>query len=177
MNKRDPFSPTRVKDVVKNNGIRVTEQQLLAVTWYLSGCDKKTSLAKAGYQNTVTNTLFDRASTKAAIRVILDDFMHGEAAPAALRALYMIVSDDRTAAGVRVQAANSLLDRAGYTAKKAEAGDSLDDLTDLASLSAEQLQARIDKLDAALSSKTLDVQPDDVQNSVPVSSQDLEIYE
>lgn len=179
MKKRDLFAPHRVKDALKNSGVRLQERQMQALCIYLSGISKEQSLKMAGYESGTRISTFDTPTMRAATKIVLDKFLQTDAAPAALRALYMIVNDDRGAAGVRVQAANSILDRAGLVAKKAGEGDGGlgDPNQDLSSMSADQLQAMIDKLDAALASKTLDVQPDDVQNSVPVTSQDIDLYE
>lgn len=160
---------------MKRAGIRLSDKQLLFVTEYLSGKSKTEAAAVAGYADKAVWGVLEGARMRAAIAVVLENFLVGDAAPAALRALYSIVSDEKVAAGVRVSAANSLLDRAGFDAKRLAAKG--DDGKDISTMTVEDLRAEIDKLQAQLEGKAVDVTPVGEPDSEPVTSQELDLYE
>jgi hypothetical protein len=166
----DTLTPARAKKTLEAHGIDLPERQFEMLYHYVSGDDKATACRKAGYPATASWTLFNRGKVRRALPLIIESFLVTDAAPAALRALYRIVTDDKAPGGVQVQAANSLLDRAGFGAKRHEkqAGEG----KDVAQMSADELRQAIDKLQAEIDGRMHDVTPD----SEPDDSQLAEIY-
>jgi len=169
------LTPAKARKAIDRAGIRLTDKQLAAVLTYVTGGTKSDAMIAGGYAPESAWMVFEGGNVKAAIGVIIDSFLQTDAAPAALRALYMIVSDDRTAPGIRVQAANSLLDRSGYDAKRhareAEQGK------DPTQMSSDELLAEIEKLQAQIEGRMHDVTPVSETVSVPLTEQELELYE
>lgn len=106
--------------------------------------------------------------------MLMDRFLTGEAAPAAIRALYQLVNDEKQAGGIRVQAANSLLDRAGFTAKRHEIQAA--STKDTSTMTRDELQAEIERLSLAIDQRMKDVTPDGVPNDEPIDQQTLDMY-
>lgn len=168
------LTPARANGALKRAGISLTEKQKTALYAYLNGSSKNEAARLAGYAPTAVWSLFEGANMRAATAIVLENFLVNDAAPAALRALYSIVSNDAVAAGVRVSAANSLLDRAGFDAKRlAKAGEGIDDGKPK---TAEQLREEIAKLEAQLGEQARDITPVGETNSEPITNEDLEMY-
>lgn len=125
-----------------------------------------------------SNVITERIAHIVKHGTLVDRFLIGEAAPKALAVLYKIVSDERAAAGTRVAAANSILDRAGYTAKRHEVRPEA--AKDTTSMSREELQATIDNLSKEIESRMVDITPDPAVSapvSEPMTQQELDTYE
>lgn len=169
------LTPSRAKNALDRAGMQLSKQQLTAVLAYLTGMSKNDAMRAAGYTENKSWAVFESANVKNAIAVILESFLQSDAAPAALRALYTIVSDDRAAPGIRVQAANSLLDRAGYDAKRhARAHESTKDVSTMTGV---ELQAEIDRLQQQIDARMTDITPVSVTDDEPSDSQDIDMYE
>ena len=179
---RDPLTPSKVANMLENQGISLSEKQFLMLYHYLQGATKTEACVKAGLRPTSATMLFGSGKVQAAIAAVLERFLIADAAPAALRVLYQILHDTKAAPGVRVQAANSLLDRAGFDAKRlaqaASDGDKLD-----SEKTADELRAEIAALERELSNRARDVTPDapespnDAPNDVPIDPQIIDIFE
>jgi hypothetical protein len=167
----DTLTPARAKKALDRAGIKLADRQLEMLYYYVSGHDKATACRMAGYPETASWTLFNRPKMREAIPLVIDAFLIEDASPAALRALYRIVSDDKSPAGVRVQAANSILDRAGFNAKRHENKGELH--KDMSQMSAVEIEEQIRKLQQAIDDRLRDVTPDDE----PAPAQDLDLYE
>ena len=149
----------------------LSDRQLLFVTAVLSGKGKGEAARLAGYNDSTNGVAaWQSKKVQAAVAVLIDRFLVGEAATLAVGVLYEIAGDKRVASGVRVTAANSLLDRAGFTAKRHEKlGDIAQDIADM---SAAQIRARIAALDTELDQRMVDVTP----SSEPMTEQELDTY-
>jgi len=178
---RDPLTPSKVANMLENQGISLSEKQFLMIYYYLQGATKTEACVKAGLRPESATVLFGGKKVQAAIAAVLERFLVADAAPAALRVLYQILHDNRAAPGVRVQAANSLLDRAGFDARRlAQAvrdGDKLD-----SEKTAEELRAEIAALERELSNRARDVTPaapaaPDAPNDAPIDQQIIDIFE
>lgn len=166
----DTLTPARAKKVLERAHIDLPQRQFEMLCYYVTGDDKATACRKAGYPETASWTLFNRPKLRAAIPLIIDAFLLEDAAPAALRALYRVVTSDKEAAGVRIAAANSLLDRAGFTAKRHDKADTPQ--RDASTMTPDELQSEIDKLQAAIDAKMRDITPDDE----PSTEQGIDLY-
>jgi len=176
---RDPLTPSKVANMLENQGISLSEKQFLMIYYYLQGATKTEACVKAGLRPESATVLFGGKKVQAAIAAVLETFLVADAAPAALRVLYQILHDNRAAPGVRVQAANSLLDRAGFDAKRlaqaVNGGDKLD-----SEKTAEELRAEIAALERELSNRARDVtpaSPNDAPNDAPIDQQIIDIFE
>lgn len=176
---RDPLTPSKVANMLENQGISLSEKQFLMLYFYLQGSTKTEACAKAGLRPTSATMLFGSSKIQAAIAAVLERFLVADAAPAALRVLYQILHDTKAAPGVRVQAANSLLDRAGFDAKRlaqaAQSGDKLD-----SEKTADELRAEIAALERELSNRARNVTPEspnDAPNDAPIDPQIIDIFE
>lgn len=165
------LTEARAKKALERQGIALSERQFTFLMTYLSGGSKADALAAAGYAENAAWSVFESARLRSAISFVLENFLVGDAAPASLRALYQIVTDDKTAPGIRVQAANSLLDRAGFDAKRHERNAGTG--KDASQMSREELQAEIDKLSREIEGRMVDVTP----VSEPIAQQDIDMYE
>lgn len=170
MSAHDTLTPARAKKALHRAGIDLPQRQFEMLCYYISGDDKATACRKAGFPATASWTLFNRPKLRAAVPLIIDAFLVEDASPAALRALYRIVTDEKQAGGIRVQAANSILDRAGFTAKRHEKADAPQ--RDASTMTPDELQSEIDKLQAAIDAKMRDITP----NDTPTSTQDIDLY-
>lgn len=155
MDPRHPMAPS-VKKVMKTYGPLLNQQQREMISLYLSGFSKSEAAVRAGYAQNNVSQAWQSAGVAAAMPAILDAFIQNEAAPAALRALYNVVSNDQESATARISAANSLLDRAGYTAKRMEVKEQSKDVS---SMTRAELDAEIARLSDVIDSRTKDVTP------------------
>lgn len=82
-----------------------------------------------------------------------------EAGPLSLNLLISVVKDAKADLNIRVQAAKTLLDRSGYTAKDMREAEA--DTRDLKEMSRDELLATLDATEAQLASraKTLEIAP------------------
>lgn len=173
----NPLTPAKIANTLLDQGINLSDKQFHAVTLYLQGHSKTDACLGAGLPASKITTVFGSAKVQNAIGLILERFLVGDAAPAALRCLYQILHDDKAAPGVRVQAANSLLDRAGFDNKRlSKAADPAGDKPDADKTPAE-IEAEIRALEASLKAKTKDVTPaDSAPDSEPIDAQILENF-
>jgi len=172
---RDPLTPSRVANTLENEGILLSEKQFLMLYFFLQGSTKTEACAKAGLRPTSASILFGSSKMQAAIAAVLEKFLVADAAPAALRTLYQILHDTKAAPGVRVQAANSLLDRAGFDSKRlAQAARDSDKLD--SEKTAEELRAEIAALERELSNRAVDITPN-APNDAPTDAQLAEMFE
>jgi len=162
------MTPAKVSKAIENAGLSLTEKQIRILQFYIGGMSKSAACEAAGFPPTLSWSAFNHPKMAAAVGAVVDQFLTVEAAPAALRLLYKVVDDDKMAAGVRVQAANSLLDRAGFTAKRHEKQD--DNTRDVSTMSADELRAQIAKLEAEMQ----DVTPDSDAVSGAIDSYDAD---
>lgn len=150
----------------------LSDRQVLFVTAFMQGASKSEAAIVAGYDSAQAGMAAWRSKkVQAAIALMVDRFLVGEAAPAALRALYQIVNDEsgRVAGGVRVAAAVAILDRAGFNAKRHQGGEAE---LDIGAMSAAELRQALARIDAELTGRMVDVTPD----SEPMTSQELDTY-
>jgi HEAT repeat protein len=100
----------------------------------------------AGTAPGVGRQFLRRMEVRQAVRAAVSSRLINEAPAIALKVLIEMVRDETAPKGVRVQAANSLLDRAGYVAPRApEAGR--DDLKPLADYTVDELRSLVDKIE------------------------------
>lgn len=162
MSAHDTLTPARARKALERAGLALPERQFEMLLYYITGDDKATACRKAGYPETASWTLFNRPKLRAAVPLIIDAFLLEDAAPAALRALYRVVTSDNEAAGVRIAAANSLLDRAGFTAKRHEKPGA--QAFDASNATVSQLHDEADRLQREIDAKMRDITPDDAPN-------------
>lgn len=174
---RDPLTPSKVAKMLENEGLMLSDKQFLMLYYYLQGATKTEACVKAGLRPTSATMLFGSAKVQAAIAMVLERFLVGDAAPAALRCLYQILHDPKAAPGVRVTAANSLLDRAGFDNKRlAKVQDA--DGKDVSTMTADQLRAEIARLEREQESRMKDVtNHDSAPDSEPIPDQVIEMFE
>src|SRR5690606_35996477 len=115
---RDVLSPARVAKSLENAGLSLSEKHLHLLSYYMGGMSKTAACEAVGLKGSAVWTVFNHPKMVAAMGAVVERFLVTEATPAALRTLYSIVNDDKVAAGPRIQAANSLLDRAGFVSKR-----------------------------------------------------------
>lgn len=174
MSAHQSLTPAKAKSAIQSAGIGLSEKQIKALCYYISGADKQTAMLDAGYPATHAWSFFQNGKVQAAMAAIVDRFLLVDAAPAALRALYQIVNDEKQAGGVRVQAANSLLDRAGFDAKRHSIVEGSG--KDAASMSRDELQAEIERLSREIDGRMRDITPDSAPNDEPITSEVLDMY-
>lgn len=164
----DALTPARVAHALEKEGIALNEKQFSALNYYLQGESKSDACVKAGLGATSSWSLFANPKVQSAMALVLERFLVVDAAPAALRCLYSIVQDERAAPGVRVTAANSLLDRAGFDAKRlAKQGN---DTRELSTMTADELRAEIARLEREQEGRMKDITADSEPNSEPDDS-------
>lgn len=163
---RNPLSPAIVANTLEKGGIDLTEKQFIAVLEYLNGKSKTAACEAAGLAPIKSWSLFRSAKVQAAMGLILERFLLVDAAPAALRTLFDIVQDAKAAPGTRVQAANSLLDRAGFDNKRLSKADG--DKADLHTMTADELRAEIVRLEREQEARMKDVSGHGAPDSEPV---------
>lgn len=118
---------------------------------------------------------FSNLDTRSGQLTAIDEFLTGEAAARAIVTLYETLTDARAAAGVKVQAALGILERAGYTAKRHERKDLGD--VDISAMSPQQMRQALAKIDAELASHALDITPLSAPDDKPSDSQALDFVE
>lgn len=151
-------------------GYALTDRALNAVLNFLNGLNKEDACEAAGYAKGSSGMVFRSAKVQAAISAAMDRFMVGELAPGAIHVLSRLLYDERVAAGVRKDIAFGLLDRAGFSAKRHEKGDSTS--KDPSTMTPDDLQAQIDKLQREIDAKMRDITPNDAPNI----QQDIDLY-
>lgn len=123
-------------------------QQRAFVELVLSGATPSLASERAGYARdgqqpaSVAARLMQHAGIARAIRIGFERLLSTKGVPIAVRALIHIAQNERYPAAARVAASNSILDRAGIVARKAETGPddrplnelSLDDLRRIAAM-------------------------------------------
>ena len=160
----DGLSPAKVAKSLESSGVSLSEKYLHILILYMGGLSKTDACEAAGVQGTAVWSVFNHPKMLAAMGAVVERFLVTEATPAALRTLYSIVTDDKVAAGPRIQAANSLLDRAGFVSKRNDKGAAQDG--DITTFTADQLREQIAKLEAEMK----DVTPDNKPDSKPMDS-------
>lgn len=120
------------------------------------------------YHNT-NGPEFAAALAKATSRAILDG------APAAVRLLRRYVEDETIAPRVRLEAARTLLDRAGFAARVAEPGQSPGDAKALQDMSRDELLATLDKAESELANRAVAV--DSAPDSAPVDAKAADLLD
>lgn len=174
---RDGMTPARIAKAIADSGIELNERYLRAVISYLNGKPKSLACEEAGLPVTKAWTVFQSAKMQAAIGVVMERFLVLEAAPAAVRCLHNIVQDEKVAAGIRVQAANSLLDRAGFNSKRLSKDPGAGEM-DITRASPDELRAEIARLEKAMETQMKDVtNHDSAPDSEPISDQVLDMFE
>lgn len=152
------------------SGLDLSEQQMSYVYGYLTGRSKTEAALDAGYALGSAPAVYRSAKVQAAIAAAMDRFLVGELAPAAIHTISRVMADEKTPAGVRAQLALGVLDRAGFSAKRHEKGDQLG--KDPSTMTPDELQQQIDKLQAQIEAKMRDITPVDV----PRVAQDIDLY-
>lgn len=148
----------------------LSERQMNFVWAYLQGATKEGAAAASGYSPASGSAVFRSGKVQAALALINDRFLLGELAPMALRTAHILLGDDKTPPGVRSTLALGILDRAGFTAKRHDKQGAAQFDATLAT--SDQLQSEIDRLQAEIEAKMLDVTPDDT----PADSQAVDLY-
>lgn len=124
-------------------GFNPTTERELA-WWIAKGFGPEEAAKRAGLPSTARLYQFKRSAAFANdLREALKDHMSTELAPKAVRILDEIMSDTEMPARVRVDAAKTLLDRAGFT-PAAVAADAPPADDSMANWTTEQLQAFVD---------------------------------
>lgn len=157
-----------VADIIVAGGLN--ERQQIAVFEYLNGKTKIEAAVAGGYPATSGTSVFRQARVQAVLAAAMDRFIVGELAPAAIHTISRMFGDPATPAGVKATLALGVLDRAGFSAKRHEKGDQAG--KDSSTMTPEELQAQIDKLQAQIDAKMRDVTPVDA----PIVQQDVDLY-
>ena len=152
-------------------GYDLGERPLNALLNFLNGLNKEEACLAAGYAKGSSGMVFRSAKVQSAIGAVIDRFLVGELAPGSIHVLSTLLYDDRVAAGIRKDIAFGLLDRAGFSAKRFEKGQG--EQQDASTMTVDQLQASIDKIQQAIDAKMRDVTPVDA----PHDSQPIDMYE
>lgn len=148
----------------------LTERQVSFIWNYLQGMTKDGAATASGYLPGAGSTVFRGAKVQAALAACMDRFLVGELAPMALRTAHKLMDEDRTPPGVKASLVLGILDRAGFSAKRHEKGDQLG--KDPSTMTPDELQAQIDKLQAQIEAKMRDITPIDA----PSVAQDIDLY-
>lgn len=154
----EAMTPAKVAITLNKEGIALGDRQFAALINYLQGDSKSVACEKAGLNANASWSVFSSPKMHAAMALVIERFLVAEAAPAALRALYNIVGDTKAAPGVRVTAANSLLDRAGFDTKRLAKQGSGE--RDAQTMTADELRAEIARLEREQEARMRDVSPD-----------------
>lgn len=99
-----------------------------------------------------------------AVELLAPQYVRSTGVAVAVATLVSVAKDDKATASARVAAANSILDRTGYTEK---AADSANADRVLREMSPEELQARIDKLEAERAEAAKDITPRQIVDNAP----------
>lgn len=145
-----------MKDVKREGGL--TDQQFDMLYYYMLGNSKSKSGQMAGYSSEhATSVAWHSPRVQAAMALVLERFLTTELAPLAMREAYRILDNPNTAAGVKANLATSIMDRAGFDAKRHDRQAAQE--KDPSRKSPEELRAEIEALEAALLAKARDVTP------------------
>ena len=157
----------------------LTPQECNVITLLLTGDSSVMELD--GKPNPDLARILQRPAVAAVMSAMIERFLQTQGAAVAISTIYSLMSDKRVAPATRLSAANTLLNAAGWTAKRAEAVDNAPD--DTRNMSAGELRAQIDKLQKEIDGRALDITPKGPQtgHSAPVSeplpSEVLELFE
>jgi len=159
---------TAIRQELQQFGL--TERQSSFINAYLDGLDFQAAALASGYSVVTAKALLRSAKVQQAMALILDRFLIGELAPAALHTISLLLNDSRTAAGIKANLALGVLDRSGFSAKRFDKQGELG--KDASAMTSAELQAEIDKLSREIEGRMVDVTPD----SEPPTSQELDTY-
>jgi hypothetical protein len=150
-------------------GINPTTERNL-VWWLAKGYGPEEAAKRAGLPSTARLYHLKRTTAFAdELRQALKDHLASELAPKAVRILDELMSDTKTPARVRVDAAKTLLDRAGFT-PAAIGADGLPSNDDMSTWTKAQLQAFVEEGERQLAREVAtdadfeDVTPDTSSN-------------
>ena len=158
------------KGVVRAMG-GLTERQILYVEALIDGKSKAEAARVAGYAEGGISQVHQHAKVQAALALVMERYLASELTPLALSVAAKLLRDDKTAAGVRANLALGIMDRAGFSAKRFEqrAGEQKDP----SQMDSAELQAAIDKLQAEIDGRLVDVTP----HSDPIDAQAFDFVE
>lgn len=148
----------------------LADRPLNAVLNFLNGLNKEDACLAAGYQKGSSGMVFRSAKVQSALAAVVDRFLIGELAPMAVHTISRQLASEQTPPGVKATLALGVLDRAGFTAKRHEKADAPQ--RDASTMTPDELQSEIDKLQAAIDAKMRDITP----NDAPSSAQDIDLY-
>lgn len=144
----------------------LTEQQRIFVREFAKSGDKVTAAVEAGYsKHGIHNTTSDLLRLPVVVRAIQIETAKrlAAAAPVALRVIERLVSDEATHPKIRLDAAKTILDRAGYIGPKAREADKSGDQP-LHELSTDELRALAGRLEAEIAGRARDVTPNEADD-------------
>lgn len=118
---------------------------------------------------------FARPKIRRIMAVTIDRWLATEAASTAFGVLYSVATDARMPAGARVNAANSLLDRAGYDVKRIDRQAAIE--KPVGDMSIADLEALIRDKEAQLRDISAGKIIDDAPNDEPMTTQEIDMYE
>lgn len=134
-----------------------------------------------GKTKTEISRILQRPAVAAVMSAMIERFLQTQGAAVAISTIYSLMSDKRVAPATRLSAANTLLNAAGWTAKRAETVNSAPD--DTRNMSAGELRAQIDKLQKEIDGRAVDITPkgsetvDSAPISDPLPSEVLDMFE
>jgi uncharacterized protein (UPF0147 family) len=150
---------------------RLTEQQEALVRAISSGLTMREASEASGYSVTNTYNALSSPIVRAAIQTSLSNMLQTRAAPMALHVLIEITEDKTAPKGVRVDAARTLLDRAGYVAPRAR--EATKDEKPLSERTPEELRAFIAQLESTLADKAKPVHGTRVDDTTDAQVSDM----
>ena len=131
-------------------GLRLDSRQALFVEHVARGVPHKDAARLAGYDSPPHSALQSKA-VRHAISLTISEILQTEGAPVALDLLIKTVRNDKENSRVRVDAAKTILDRAGHVARPKEADSGAQ--KDLHEMSTDELRALVDKLEGELADR------------------------
>jgi phage terminase small subunit len=130
---------------------RLSEQQQHFVALTVSGVSHEQAATLAGYAENSGYAVSRSPAVRAAIHEAVAHQLVTRSAPLALKVLNDIAADETAPKGVRVDAARTLLDRAGYVAPRAS--EAVKGEKPLSERTPEELRAFIAQLESTLADK------------------------
>lgn len=136
---------------------------------------------EAGHTKKDISQILQRPAVAAVMSAMIERFLQTQGAAVAISTIYSLMSDKRVAPATRLSAANTLLNAAGWTAKRAETVNNAPD--DTRNMSAGELRAQIAKLEAEIDKRAVDITPkgseteDSAPFSEPLPSEVLDMFE
>lgn len=152
----------------------LTEKQRALVAALAKNGDMEAAAAKSGYNVTAAYTAARLPHVQAALHAEVQTALR-RAAPIALKVLLGIISDDKVSPRVRVDAAKTVLDRAGHQAPKDGAADLDKPLSDM---SPDELRAYVDRAQRELSDRAKPIiEVDSAPVGADTPTQVIDIFE